>query len=322
MSERRSGGLALATRAPFHLEATVRVLQRRPTSRVDLWEGDRYHRVLRVGETPVLVELRNKGSIENPDVRFSVLSGELPSASMAMLKQTLRKVLGLDVNPEPFQRLAGKVPALRPTVLALRGLRPPRFPDLFEAFARVIPFQQLSLEAGVAIVGRLVERLGEPLEHRGRRFRAFPTASQIAHARMPLLRACGLSASKAETLRRAARACESGELDGERIAGMSTPAALEALMQLPGIGPWSAALVLLRGLGRLNVFPPGDVGAMRALSTLLQVAPGAPLARAIERFGDLRGYLYFYGLAESLLRTGFIQPASFDDARGSTATHA
>jgi len=78
------------------------------------------------------------------------------------------------------------------------------------------------------------------------------------------------------------------------------------LRELPGIGPWSAALVLLRGLGRLDVFPPGDVGAMRGLSALLRVGPGAPLDRAIERFGDLRGYLYFYGLGSSLLKKGLI----------------
>ena len=54
---------------------------------------------------------------------------------------------------------------LRPTALALRGMRPPRFPEIFEAFANVVPFQQLSLDAGVAIVSRLVERFGERLEH-------------------------------------------------------------------------------------------------------------------------------------------------------------
>ena len=294
----------------------MRVLQRRPVNRVDVWEGDRYRRVLRVAETPTLVEVRNKGSIEKPDVRFSVLSGEPQTAATKALKQTLRRVLGLEVDPEPLQRLAENVPTLRPTALALRGLRPPRFPDLFEAFASVVPFQQLSLDAGVAIVARLVERFGEPLEHDGRRFLAFPTAAEIAHARMPHLRACGLSATKADTLRRAARACESGELDAERIEGMATPDALKALMQLGGIGPWSAALVLLRGAGRLDVFPPGDVGATRAMSALLQIAPGAPLTRAIERFGDLRGYLYFYGLGESLLKKGLIRPANFEGREG------
>ncbi|HET7598518.1 MAG TPA: hypothetical protein VFK15_16435, partial [Burkholderiales bacterium] len=77
----------------------------------------------------------------------------------------------------------------------------------------------------------------------------------------------------------------------------------------PGIGPWSAGLVLLRGFGRLDVFPPGDVGAARGLRTLMGLPPQVPLEPVIERFGDLRGCLYFYALGTSLLRQGLIHRA-------------
>jgi len=80
----------------------------------------------------------------------------------------------------------------------------------------------MSLKAGVAITERLLERFGERIEYDGRRFHAFPTASRIAHARLITLRACGLSARKAETLRDVARPIESGELKEERVAGMRT----------------------------------------------------------------------------------------------------
>ena len=296
----------LDSRAPFHLEATVRVLQRRPGNRVDVWDRDRYLRVLPAGQSLVLVEVNDRGTVDAPDLRLTIRSGKPTGRVLPALERTLRQVLGLDLDPRPFQRLAEAQPVLRPTALALRGMRPPRFVDLFEAFTRVVPFQQMSLEAGVAITGRLIERFGECIEHDGRRFHAFPTARRIAQARSVTLRACGLSARKADTLRWLARALESGELDETRLSGMPTTDALRSLRELPGIGPWSAALVLLRGLGRLDVFPPGDVGAMRGLSALLRVGPGAPLDRAIERFGDLRGYLYFYGLGSSLLKKGLI----------------
>jgi len=302
----RVAGRALGTRAPFHLEATVRVLQRRPENRLDLWDQDRYLRVLTVADVCVLVEVRNRGTIDTPDLRFSVLSGRLTATALPRLRRTLRRVLGLDLDPCLLRRRVERVPALRAAAYALRGLRPPRFVDLFEAFVRVVPFQQMSLEAGVAITGRLIERFGESIHHDGRCFHAFPTARRIAHARAPTLRACGLSAAKAQTLRHVAQALESGELDEDSIARMPTAAALQKLTELPGIGPWSAALVLLRGFGRLDVFPPGDVGATRGLSALLRLAPGAPLGRAIERFGDLRGYLYFYNLGVSLLNKGLI----------------
>jgi 3-methyladenine DNA glycosylase/8-oxoguanine DNA glycosylase len=302
-------GERLATRAPFHLEATVRVLQRRPVNPVEVWEQDRYLRALATADELALVAVENRGTIDDPNVRFSVPWGNPSSAARHELGQTVRRVLGLDVDPEPLQRLAAAERALRPTALALRGMRPPRFAGLFEAFANVVPFQQLSLDAGVAIVGRLVERFGRRLDQGDRRFHAFPTAGAIADARLEALRGCGLSSRKAESLRTLARAIESGELSEGRLSGMSTHDALRTLAELPGIGPWSASVVLLRGLGRLDVFPPGDVGAERELRAVMHLRAEAPLDRIVERFGGQRGYLYFCALGGSLLEKGLIQVA-------------
>jgi DNA-3-methyladenine glycosylase II len=304
-----TAGGRLPTRAPFHLEATVRVLQRRPENPVEIWEGDRYLRVLTRAGRLALVEVENRGTIDEPDVRFSIQSGDPTAAARSGLEETLRKILGLDLDPEPLQRLFEADRELRPTALALRGMRPPRFAEWFETFANVVPFQQLSLDAGLATVRRLVEHFGEHLEHRGRRFHAFPAAQVVAGARLPALRACGLSARKAESLRSIARAIESGELAEGRISGMSTGDALRTLCELPGIGPWSAALVLLRGLGRLDVFPPGDVGAARRLGALMRLRSKASLGRVVERFGDQRGYLYFCALGGSLLARDLIHTA-------------
>jgi 3-methyladenine DNA glycosylase/8-oxoguanine DNA glycosylase len=145
--------------------------------------------------------------------------------------------------------------------------------------------------------------------YRYRPFAAFPTASAIAGARLPTLLRCGLSRSKAESLRLLARAVEAGEIREEAIAQLSTRDALTTLIALPGIGPWSAAVVLLRGFGRLEVFPPGDSGAKRGLSALLRLRAPESLPRVVERFGDYRGYLYFCGLGGSLLAKGLIHEA-------------
>ena len=299
----------LATRAPFHLEATVRVLQRRPGNLVDVWQHDRYLRVLQAGDDLVLVQVENRGTVDVPDLRWSVTQGRPLRAANVTLAKTLRTVLGLDLDVEPARRLAESERRLRPTALALRGMRPPRFPEIFEAFANVVPFQQLSLDAGVAIVSRLVVRFGKRLQHEGRSLYAFPSAHAIADARIEALRACGLSLGKAQALRSIAKLIESKALTAEKLARMSTNDALETLAELPGIGPWSAGLVLLRGLGRLDVFPPGDVGAERGLRTLLRAGAGTSLKRIVERFGDRRGYLYFCALGASLLARGLIHAA-------------
>jgi len=297
--------MQLPTRAPFDLEATVRVLQRRPSNLVDVWQDDRYLRVLEVDGRPTLVEVENRGTLDKPDVLYCA-PGDEPSAAVTA---NLRRILGLDVDPA-FLRFPVPIGgALRTAVIALRGMRPPRFANLFESFLNVVPFQQLSLEAGVSIIGRLVQRFGRPVENCGRQYHASAGASTIAAARIQQLRACGLSRGKAQTLRNLARMIEARELREEEISQMPSRQALHALMELPGIGPWSAALVLLRGFGRLDVFPPGDVGAARGLGPLLQLDPGMSIDRAVERFGDRRGYLYFCGLGANLLARELIRPA-------------
>ncbi len=309
----RRGGAkeaSLQTGAPFHLEATVRVLQRRPTNLVDVWEDGRYLRVLTTPDGPVLVEVVNQGTVARPQVRCRVLSGGESRHRRAAAVRMVRTVLGLDVDPKPLQRLLEGERRLEAVALPLRGMRPPRFPGLFETFANVIPFQQLSLDAGVAVVRRLVARFGGTVVHQGRERHAFPAAAAIAGARLGALRACGLSARKAEALRGAAVAVEAGDVTEAKLVQLSSGEALRLLADLPGIGPWSAAVILLRGLRRLDVFPQGDVGVIRGLTGLMHVQPGAPLDRVIHRFGDRRGYLYFCSLGGALLAKGLIHPTA------------
>ncbi len=271
----------LSAVGPLHLEATARVLQRLPSNRVDLWEEDEYRRALSTPEGLALARVSNRGSFEEPELRLEVMPRRLSAAVRADVAGAVRRILGLEVDPAPLQPLARA--ALGPAAAALRGMRPPRFPGLFEAFANVVPFQQVSLESGLAIVGRLVERFGPRLELDGRRYLAFPEAPVVAEAPASALKACGMSARKAEVLRGLAGKVASGELTEERLAASGTEDALAFLEELPGIGPWSAGLVLLRGLGRLDVFPPGDAAATRALAE--QIRPGMTLEAIVARAG-------------------------------------
>jgi DNA-3-methyladenine glycosylase II len=294
----------LPTAAPFHLEATVRVLQRRPTSH-EVWERNRWLHVFTTADGLVLTAVENRGSVDAPDVALSFLAGAPTAPTRRSIERTVRTMLGLDLDPAPLHAAAMRLRALRRTALSLRGMRPPRFATLFEAFGNVVPFQQLSLEAGAAIAGRLVERFGERIVCGERRFAAFPQAS----ARLSTLLACGLSRAKADSLRCLARAVQAGDIREETIARLATSEALKELIDMPGIGPWSAALVLLRGFGRLELFPPGDSGAKRGLNALLRLRTPESLERVVERFGDYRGYLYFCGLGASLLAKGLIRAA-------------
>ncbi len=285
------------------------MLQRRPSNPVEIWDDGRYLRGFATSDGLVVAAVANRGSVDAPDVRLELVAGHASIETRRRVEQTMRRVLGLDVDPAPLQRAVRRVPSMRSTARALRGMRPPRFATLFDTFANVVPFQQLSIDAGMAIVTRLVARFGERVSNGAQPLAAYPAAAAVAAARLPALLECGLSRSKAEALRRLAAAVEAGELDEDAIARSETNEALNRLTALPGIGPWSAALVLLRGFGRLNVFPPGDSGVKRSLDALFGLRTAASLEAAVERCGERRGYLYLLALGGALLGKGLIRPA-------------
>jgi 3-methyladenine DNA glycosylase/8-oxoguanine DNA glycosylase len=303
---------ALPATPPFHLEATVRLLQRRPTNRVDLWENGHYLRVLPTHDGLRLVAVSNLGTVDAPQLRGEVFGGPVATAELEELAATVRLILGTDVDATPFYRRAAHDPRLHAVVAALRGLKPPRFPTLFETIANVIPFQQVSLATGAALVGRLVERCGERLGLDGRTYYAFPRPERVVQLDTGALQSLGLSRAKAVALHELAARVLSGELVAERLEALPTEAAMEVLTALPGIGPWSAGLILLRGLRRMEVFPDGDVGAAKNLARLLKLE-GPVSVRDLrplsDGFGSVKGYFYFYTLGWRLLEEGVITPA-------------
>jgi DNA-3-methyladenine glycosylase II len=106
-----------------------------------------------------------------------------------------------------------------------------------------------------------------------------------------VIRAAGLSAGKLATLRRAGEAIATGAISEAMLEERSSADATLLLTGIKGIGPWTAAAILLRGLGRLDVFPSNDssVAANLALVTGKRVDAGPVL----ESLGAQRGMLYF-----------------------------
>jgi DNA-3-methyladenine glycosylase II len=296
--------LALPVAGPFNLEATVRLLQRRPKNPIDRWENDGWLRAFDTAEGMRLIGVTNAGSIDHPDLRLDLRGGEVDARTLDDLAATVRWMLGLDAPPAPVAWLAEMEPRFTSIAAALRGFRPPCFPNLWATCLSVVPFQQLSLDAGIAILGRLVERFGPRLTIDDSDWFDFPSPETILAAAPDELSGLGLSRAKATALQSLARLAIDGQLDRARFQKLPTDEAMAALIALPGIGPWSASVIMLRGLRRMEVFPPGDTGTARNLTAILgreTLLPPAETSAFAARFGDRRGYLYFIFLGNRLL---------------------
>lgn len=305
--------LSLSVQPPFRLDRTITVLQRLPSNAVDVFAGGAYLRAFETPSGPVVWRVRAAG-----EGRLSVvLEGAV--SDPAPWRARVRRMLGLDVDLAPFVARARRVPEVAPLVPLARGFRPPRFASLHEAFAAVVLFQQVSLAAAVAILGRLVAALsvpvtvptsearGAPPLPRGRGAEAvppdplvlfpFPSAASMADAPDALLRKAGLSGAKVRSLRAASAAVASGLLRDDDLERLPSPLLVERLRELPGIGPWTANLIALRYFGRLDVFPPGDVVAAKALAEL-------GTEEILERLGPWRGMLYYLLFARRMALAG------------------
>ncbi len=162
-------------------------------------------------------------------------------------------------------------PLARPLAERLRGLKPPRFPTVFEALVNGVACQQLSLPVGIHMLNRLVAGHGRPPAAVPDGPRAFPTPEDLAAVHPDELRRHGFSFTKARTIVETARAVVAGDLDLESLEHMDDGSAVERLTSIRGVGRWTAEYVMLRGLGRLHVFPGDDVGAHNKLRRLFGV---------------------------------------------------
>lgn len=281
--------LRVAAPGAFDLALTARVLRRSTRNPVDRVEPDgSWSRVALLPHGPTLVRVAQQ--------RGMLICTATPRvADRRALTSLISRVFSLEVELAPFFRRLRREPGFAEVARRCAGLRPQRFASLFEALANGFACQQLSLDSGLFRLGRLAERFGARVADRV----GPPLAERVAQAPLSRLRAAGLSQKRAAALRLVAR-LPLDRLEAE-LAALSDEEARRRLCELPGVGPWTSDYVLLRGLGRLDIFPAGDVGAARTLGHILgrSITPSHALQLA-ARFSPQRGMLYFCMLGWTL----------------------
>jgi DNA-3-methyladenine glycosylase II len=276
----------LPVRAPYRLDLTVDALRRLASNVVDVVGDDgTYYRALRDVRGTALIAVRQP--------KASAIELRVTGRDAQRWAPAVARILGTQIDLRTWYQRSERIGWLQRLADALKGLKPPRYASAWEACAHAIVFQQISIHAAAAIMRRAIERLGETLAAPGVRCIAFPGPQRWLEASDADLRSAGLSANKAAHLRSVATAFAERSIDEASLEVLSTHEAAEALCAIRGIGPWSAAVVLLRGFGRLDTFPMRDSGVARAV-TLLSGDERTDLDGVLEILGPTRGMLYYH----------------------------
>ncbi len=277
--------MKIRIRGPFDAEWLGAFLGARAIPGLESFTEGEYRRALRGRDATIGIRLGRK-SLE---VRAA---GALDPAELPAL---VGRLFDLDAPLGELQALAAADPILAPLVAARPGMRLPVYDDPFEALIRAILGQQVSVAAARTIGGRMVARFGRPAPALGEvevpPLRFFPGPETLAEAGEAALRELGLTGAKARSILGCARLVASGAIDLVALRSAPADEATAALRALPGVGPWTAAYLRLRGLGDRDAFPAGDLGVRKALGAAGEKLPSeAETERLSEPWRPWRGY--------------------------------
>ena len=191
-----------------------------------------------------------------------VSPGERGAELAAAVRAQVERILSLDVDGSGFSAVGERDPVVGEVQRRYPGLRPVGFWSPYEAAAWAVIGHRIRITQAAAVKARMAKELGEPVSFGGRVVYAFPSPERLAKLGMfP-----GLAGRKPEWLRSLAQAALDGQLDTARLRAMPHEEAMADLKKLPGIGDFSAGLILLRGAGDPDAVPGQEPRLARAVA--------------------------------------------------------
>jgi 3-methyladenine DNA glycosylase/8-oxoguanine DNA glycosylase len=261
----------VAPRGPYSLALSARLA------------GDATRR-FRDGAVTALLDGGLAHAWQSPDGTVTIRAASPEAAAR------LRWMLALDDDHSDFLRHVRHDPLLGRASRALRGLRQVRTATVAQALLRAVCGQLVDWKTARTLERRVI-RATSPAGPEG--LRPAPSGAALAAAAPFELRRLGLHERRATALVRVCRA-----LDPERLHGQPTGAVVRRLERERGLGPWSAGVVCLEGLGRVEHGLVGDLGLVKLLRAIRgRPVEGWETAELLAPYGEWAGLASVYLLA-------------------------
>jgi DNA-3-methyladenine glycosylase II len=283
--------LRIAPKGPFSLEATTRFLEGFTPAGYEGRTPGHLHIAFPVEGTWETVG----ACVRQTDA--SVMVDVFGEGDRAAVRAQIARIFSLDVDGSGFAAVGRRDPVVARLQRSLPGLRPVLFWSPYEAAAWTIIGHRIRMAQAAAIKQRMAQQRGGSIEVHGERLHAFPAPQKLISMRTVR----GLFVGKIEQLHAVGRAALEGELDAPRLRSVPREDALEQLRRLPGIGPFSSELILVRGAGDPDHFPLHERRLQGAMADAYGLDADPPVERLIEIAETWRPYRSWVSL---LLRAG------------------
>lgn len=272
---RKGVTVTLAYRPPFDFLGLLRFYRNHRAGDLETFSNDSMERIFKLGDVVGSVAVSDDPvhsrlvvQIDHPDV-----------AAIGLVVERLRFLFDLESDPIVIANAFECDRHLKRLYSKHVGLRLPSGWDPFESSIAVILGQLVSVERGRSLLSDLINLLGEDSGRRrdGRVVRLFPSADRIATSDLTALKTTG---ARKRTIQAFASSVASGALSLEPTQDVDT--FVERVLEIPGIGPWTANMLAMRVLRHTDAFPDSDLILARALAIHSR--------ETIERLSPWRGY--------------------------------
>ena len=275
---------ALRPRGTFSLDAATAFAEWFPGTEVDRPDaGVRFAWAVDDDWRTVVVTVRQRADAVRGDV-----AGKPPPELARAARRDVERILCLDVDGSGFAAVGDRDPVVDALQQRFPSLRPVLFFTPFEAAAWAIIGQRIRMTQAATIKQRLAAQLGE--------HGAFPSPRRLATLAAPQR---GLTDRKIEQLRALADAALDGRLSRDRLRAMDPDDAARDLQLLPGIGPFSAELIRIRGVGDPDALPRQEHSLARAARAAYELAEDADIAPVAEGWRPYRAWVALLLRAQS-----------------------
>ncbi len=282
--------LRLPCRRPFSPASVLDFLGQRALPGVESLDGATYRRSLRLPHGHGVVALTAPEG--DGDAGPAYVEGELRLSDLRDLTTAVsrcRQLLDLDADPVAVWEALRGDPLVGPVVERDPGRRVPGAADGFELAVRAVIGQQVSVPGARTVAGRLVQAAGDVLpEADGGVTHLFPTPAALIDLARHDPAAFAMPAGRRRALVALAEAVEAGDVVID--PGADPTELRRSLIDLPGIGPWTAEYVAMRALRDPDAFMPSDLGIRRGAAALGLPDDPAGLAALTEAWRPWRSY--------------------------------